>query len=144
MEATKSVGLHGAKVGDWVITDRGECYELQSVDDPYRGFGQAFAGRYLAWSLDDGTSGRYGTARLATPKELAAWRAKKASEKAERDARDKAEEDAERVRAAAPDLLAALRQIAHDPPIEDSPTIESILNRAQRIAREAIAKATTK
>lgn len=32
----------------------------------------------------------------------------------------------------------ALRQIAVDPPVSESPTIESILNRAQRIARAAL------
>jgi hypothetical protein len=40
------------------------------------------------------------------------------------------------------ELLAALKDIATDSPVSETPTIESILNRAQQIARAAIRKAS--
>jgi hypothetical protein len=100
-----------AKVGDWIIDDNLRCHQITDIEDGE--FGGVRVGKRLKFSWDGIHIKHHGeveTARMATSAEVAAWQEQLLAEAAGSNKRYNAEMAAERVRAAAPQLLEACRR----------------------------------
>jgi hypothetical protein len=137
-----------ARVGDWIITDGGRCWQISSIEDGEFGGVRIHKHLKFAWNgTHHGHSGTVTKARLATELEVAAWQAGQEDVIAARRASQAREDAAERVRDAGPQLLAALKYIADEIRANFSEvelaTTETFLGDLLAKADDAIAAAET-